>query len=186
MVALTRNPQNTNLLQPTKFLLSFSRIPDTQYFCQAVNIPGINGSQIPVSSPGLDYYVAGNKISYNNLNVTFILDEEMLSWRNIHKWFRSFASPEGTIERNSLSTIQNHGNGKSSAMNPYSDASLNILTNLNNSNFRIEFYNLFPISLSDVQFDTRLSAEETMTADATFVFEYFNVVDIGTITVGNG
>lgn len=177
MTALNRNPQNTNLLQPTKYILSFDRIPDTQYFCQAVNIPGITGNQISVSSPGLDYYAAGNKMSYSNLNVTFILDEELLSWRNIHKWFRSFASPEGSAERRNLSSIQNPS--KSYNMAPYSDASLNILTNLNNTNFRIEFHNLFPISLSDIQFDTRLSAEETMTADATFVFEYFNIVDTG-------
>jgi hypothetical protein len=179
MVILARNPQNTNLLQPTKFLMSFDRIPDTQYFCQSVNIPGINGSQIPVSSPGLDYYLAGNKITYNNLSITFLLDEEMLSWRNIHKWFRSFASPEGTSERKNLSEIQNPN--KKYEMSPYSDASLNIITNLNNSNIRVEFYNLFPISLSDVQFDTRLSAEESMTADATFVFEYYNIVDTGTV-----
>lgn len=179
MTALNRNPQNTNLLQPTKYILSFDRIPDTQYFCQAVNIPGITGNQISVSTPGLDYYAAGNKMAYSNLNITFLLDEELLSWRNIQKWFRSFASPEGSNERRSLSSIQNPS--KSYNMAPYSDASLNILTNLNNTNFRVEFYNLFPISLSDIQFDTRLSAEETMTADATFVFEYYNIVDTGTL-----
>jgi hypothetical protein len=185
MVALTRNPQNTNLLQPTKYLLMFDRIPDTQYFCQSINIPGITGSQIQVNSPGLDFYIAGNKMSYGNLNISFVLDEELLSWRNIHKWFRSFASPEGTNERNSLSAIENHGNSKSSSMAPYSDAVLTILTGLNNANFRVDFYNLFPVSLSDVQFDTRLSAEETMTADATFAFEYFNIVDIGPASSGN-
>jgi hypothetical protein len=174
---LNRNPQNTNLLQPTKFLMSFSRIPDTQYFLQSVNIPGITGYQVPVSSPGLDYFVAGNKISYSNLTITFLLDEEMLSWRNMHRWFRSFASPEGTDERNALTDVQNAKNSKSHAMGPYSDASLNVLTNLNNTNFRIDFYNMFPISMSDIQFDTRLSAEETMTCDATFVFQHFNLID---------
>ena len=106
MTILTRNPTNTNLLQPTKFLMSFDRIRDTQYFLQAVNLPGITGQQIRVPTPGLDYYSAGDKIEYNNLSITFILDEEMLSWRNIHKWFRSFASPEGTTERKALAEIQ--------------------------------------------------------------------------------
>jgi hypothetical protein len=177
MTVLNRNPENTNLLQPTKFLMAFSRIPDTQYFLQSVNLPGITGNQIPMSSPGLDYFLAGNKMSYSNLTITFLLDEEMLAWRNIHKWFRSFASPEGTNERNSLASVQNSKNTKNHEMNAYSDGSLNILTNLNNSNIRIDFYNMFPISMSDVEFDTRKSAEETMTCEATFVFEYFNIVD---------
>jgi hypothetical protein len=175
MTILTRNPTNTNLLQPTKFLMSFDRIRDTQYFLQAVNLPGITGQQIRVPTPGLDYYSAGDKIEYNNLSITFILDEEMLSWRNIHKWFRSFASPEGTTERKALAEIQEPA--AIYEKSPYSDGVLNILTNLNNTNFRIDFYNLFPISLSDVDFDTRLSADHTMTATATFVYDYYNIYD---------
>ena len=175
MTVLNRNPQNTNLLQPTKFLMSFDRIPDTQYFLQAANIPGISCPHIRTSTPGLDYYSAGNKMEYNNLTITFILDEELLSWRNIHKWFRSFASPEGTRERNPLAEIQNPS--VKIQKSAYSDAVLTVLTNLNNTNFRIEFHDLFPISLSDIQFDTRLSAEQTMTADATFMFGYYNIVD---------
>lgn len=181
MSILTRNPQNTNLLQPTKFLMSFDRIPDTQYFLQSVNLPGITGTQIRMPTPGLDYYSAGDKIAYNNLTITFILDEEMLSWRNIHKWFRSFASPEGTQERRALSDIQEPN--AIYERSAYSDAVLNIITNLNNTNFRIDFYNLFPISLSDVQFDTRLSADHTMTADATFVFDYYNLFDTANHTL---
>jgi hypothetical protein len=173
MTVLNRNPQNTNTLQPTKFLLTFDRTPDTQYFCQSVNIPGINGGQISVQSPGLDYYVAGTKMTYNNLVITFLLDEDLLSWRNIHDWFRSFASPEGTQERNRIAELQN--NKKSTAMRPYSDAVLTILTNLNNPHIKVQFHNLFPVSLGDIQFDTKLSADDTMTADATFVYEYYNI-----------
>lgn len=182
MTVLTRNPENTNLLQPTKFLMAFERIPDTQYFLQAVNIPGISCPQIRTSTPGLDYYSAGNKMEYNHLTITFILDEELLSWRNIHKWFRSFASPQGTSERNSLSNIQNPN--VRIQKSAYSDASLTALTNLNNTNFRVDFFDLFPISLSDIQFDTRLSADHTMTADATFIFGYYNIFDTAPGTHG--
>lgn len=175
MTVLNRNPQNTNLLQPTKFLMSFDRIPDTQYFLQEVNIPGITCPQIRTSTPGLDYYSAGNKLEYSNLSITFILDEELLSWRNIHKWLRSFASPEGTNERNALADIQNPN--VRIEKSAYSDATLTVLTNLNNTNFRVDFTDVFPISLSDIQFDTKLSADHTMTATATFAFGYYNIFD---------
>ena len=173
MTALTRNPQNTNLLQPTKYLLTFSRIPAAQYFLQSVNIPGISGSQNIITTPILDYPVAGNKIEHSPLNINFLLDEQMESWKNIFQWFRAIASPESMEERRRLRIVQS---GQDNRDSYYSDAILTILSNLNNPIVKVQFYNVFPVSLSDIQFDTRLSADDTMTADASFAYEYFNFI----------
>lgn len=175
MSALTRTPQNTNLLQPTKFLLTFSRIPAAQYFLQSVNLPGITAGQTMINTPIHDYYVAPVKMEFSNLNINFLLDESLQSWKDIYYWFRSVASPESIEERNRLRRLQTGKDDKSSY---YSDGILTLLSNLNNPIMRIEFFNLFPISLSDVQFDTRQSADDVMTADATFVFEYFNFLPV--------
>lgn len=176
MTATTRTPPNTNLLQPTKFLLTFDRIGSAQYFCQSVNIPGINLGQAPLNSPMLDMFAPGNKITYNPLNVHFLVDEKMSSWQQIHSWFRSIASPEGFDERNRLSSLQNqYANKKQKA---YSDATLTVLSALNNPILRIRFYNVFPITLSDITFDTTQSADDIITADAVFMFDYFNFEDI--------
>lgn len=173
MSVINRTPENTNLLQPTKFLLTFSRIPEVTYFCQEVNLPGISLSYIPVSSPMLDYHVAGNKLTYNNLNVRFMVDEKLESWKNIHSWFRSIAAPSGFSERNRLTALQNEYT--ETKFPNYSDAVLTILTNLNNPSIRINLHGLFPISLSDIQFDTTLSSDHIITADSTFVVEYFDI-----------
>ena len=53
MTALNRVPQNTNLLQASKFLLTINRIPNTQYFCQQANIPGFTLGQAIVNTPVL-------------------------------------------------------------------------------------------------------------------------------------
>lgn len=173
MTVITRTPDNTNFLQPTKFLLTFSRIPEVTYFCQEVNIPGMSIPNIQVPSPMLDYHVAGNKITYNQFSIRFMVDEKLQSWKNIHDWFRSMAAPTGFQERNTLSAIQNQYN--QSKLTSYSDATLSILTNLNNPSMRVNLYSLFPISLSDIQFDTTLSADHIITADATFMVEYFDL-----------
>jgi hypothetical protein len=173
MTALTRNPQNTNLLQPTKYLLTFTRIPSAQYFLQSVNIPGISGSQTVITTPLLDYPVPGTKLDFSPFNINFLLDEQMESWRNIFSWFRSIAAPESFEERNRLRILQT---GEQNKPSYYSDAILTILSNLNNPGIKIQFYNVFPVSLSDIQFDTRMSADDIMTADATFAYEYFNFI----------
>ena len=176
MTVISRTPENTNFLQPTKFLLTFSRIPEVTYFCQEVNIPGMNLPNIIVPSPMLDYHAAGNKLTYNQLHVRFMVDEKLQSWKNIHDWFRSLASPTGFQERNTLAAIQNQYN--QSKLTSYSDAVLTVLTNLNNPSIRIDLHGLFPVSLSDIQFDTTLSADHIITADATFMVEYFDIEEI--------
>lgn len=175
MTAISRTPENTNFLQPTKFLLVFDRIPNVTYFCQEVNIPGISLPNIQVQTPVLDYHLAGNKLTYSPLNIRFMVDEKADSWKNIHQWFLSIGSPHGFNERNSLSAIQNAY--KESKFLNYSDAVLTVLSNLNNPIMRIHFASLFPVSLSDIQFDTTLSADHIITADATFMVEYFDFLD---------
>ena len=176
MTAITRIPQNVNYLQATKFLLTFDRIGSTQYFCQSVNIPGVSIGQAPINTPMLDIYAPGNKISYNQLNIDFAVDEALDSWQQIHNWFRSIASPESFGERKRLSDAQNQY--KSYGQKGYSDATLTVLNNLNNPVIRVKFINVFPISLSDIQFDTKMTADDIVYATATFVFDYHNFEDI--------
>ena len=171
MTVLTRTPQNTNYLQPTKFLLAFDRIPNVQYFCQAVNIPGVSVGQAPINLPSVAVYAPGNQIAYNNFNITFTVDELLLTWQEMYNWFRSFASPDGDEERNRLTQVQN---AYKTVQKPwYSDATLTILNNLNNPTVRVHFTNMFPVGLSDLNFDTKMSADDIITADANFVYEQF-------------
>ena len=171
MTAINRTPQNTNLLQASKFLLTIDRIPNTQFFCQSANVPGLSIGQAPINSPLLDYFAPGNKITYNPLNIHFLVDEKMASWQELHSWFRSIASPEGTDERNRLSAQQSN---RTTGPKGYSDATLTVLSALNNPLFRVHYFNCFPISLTDIQFDTKQSADDIITADGVFVFDYFN------------
>lgn len=171
MTALTRTPPNTNLLQPTKYLLTFDRIPNVTYFCQAVNIPGVSVGQAPINFPSVAVYTPGNQIAYNNFNITFTVDELLLTWQEMYNWFRSFASPDGTEERNRLTAVQNAY--KTQPKPWYSDATLTILNNLNNPTARVQFTNMFPVSLSDLNFDTKLSADDIITSDVNFVYEQF-------------
>jgi hypothetical protein len=172
MSALNRTPENTNLLQPTKFLLAFDRIGASQFFCQTVNIPGISMGEAKINTPMLDVYAPGNKLTYDELSITFLVDEKLQSWQDLHSWFRAMASPEGFSERNRLSEIQNQYT--KTMKKSYSDATLTVLSNLNNPTLRVQFFNVFPISLSSIQFDTKESADNIITADATFRFDYFN------------
>ena len=176
MSALERTPENTGFLQPTKFILTFDRIPNVTYFCQEANIPGLSLPAIVVPSPAIDYHVAGNKLSYSMFNMKFMVDAKVESWKSIYEWFMSIASPHGTEERNLQTAIQNQY--KQTSFPQYSDAVLTVMSNLNNPMLRVHLVGMFPVSLSDIQFDTTLSADHIITADATFSVKYFDFLDV--------
>ena len=171
MTAFTRIPQNTNYLQPTKFILSFDRIGSVQYFCQSINVPGISLGQGVYNTPLSDIPIAGNKLTYNPLEIDFTINEDVESWNQIQLWMKAIASPKSIQERNSLTTLQT--NYKNSKLTSYSDATLVVLSALNNPILSVRFINTFPTSLGDIQFDTKQSADDILTASATFAYEYF-------------
>lgn len=176
MSVLTRVPENTNPLQPTKFLLTFDRIGAVTYFCQSVRLPGVSMGQAPYNTPLLDIQAPGNKLSFNPFSVNFIVDEELVGWQRIYEWFNSMASPKGLEYRKSLSQKQNEY--KAGNLDSYSDATLTIISALNNPIVRVQFYNVFPTSLSDIDFDTTQSAENIITSEVSFVYDYFEFLPV--------
>ena len=172
MTALTRTPGNTNPLQSSKFILAFERLPTGQYFCQEANLPGVSLGSATFPTPLRDVPIAGNKLSYNEFDVTFIVDEQLQSWNELYKWLLAIGSPKSMDERNRLNRLQNEYTTGDSY---YSDATLTIMSALNNPLLRVNYHRMFPLSISDIKFDTQLSADTIVTATATFQYEYFEI-----------
>jgi hypothetical protein len=82
-------------------------------------------------------------------------------------WFYSIADPNGFEKRDGAQELQQNKH--------LSDATLTILTNLNNPAIRIKFANVFPTDISDLQFDVQQSADTTMTATVTFRYDFYTV-----------
>jgi hypothetical protein len=59
-----------------------------------------------------------------------------------------------------------------------SDGILTILSSLNNPLVRIQFADMYPTSLSDIQFDTKTSADEILTATVSFKYTYFDILPL--------
>jgi len=172
MTALNRTPSNTNFLQPSKFILAFNRLPTVQYFCQEANLPGVSVGGSEFNTPFADVPIAGNKISYGDFNVSFLVDEEIQSWSELYKWMLAIAAPTNLQDRARYNQEQNQNTIKASY---YSDSTLTIMSALNNPLVRINFHRMYPVSLSDIRFDTQQSADTIITATATFRYEYFDI-----------
>lgn len=179
MTVLTRNPTNPNPIQPNKFLLSFARLPNMQYFCQAVTVPGISLSEIPKPTPFVDLYVPGEKAIYDLLNVTFIVDENIEAWKEIHDWIRGMTFPTAFDEYVNLKNLNQIAALKTGSQPQYSDASLILLSSANKQILRFDFYEVFPTSISSFAMAASDSPDSIITADATFRYSYYNIVRVG-------
>ena len=153
-------PENTNFLQPTKYILTFPEVPDMIYFCQKANIPGVSLGQAIQETPNLDLFHSGTKISYNTFDVTFLVNEDLSAWTTIYNWMKDLSSVEASYAKRK--------EGKKQAV-------LTVMSNQNNPKLRVKLMNLFPTSLSDLEFDTTLSAEEHITATVSFRYDWFEL-----------
>ncbi len=159
----SRNPSNTNLLLSTGFRFLLTRTPNITYFCQSVNIPDFSLGEveqptrfIPVKHPGTSW-------SYNDLEVSFIIDENMENWREIHDWMRSLRNVEDFTEY------------EENADNHYSDASVVILNSAMKPNLEVTFDRIFPKSLSGIQFSSDATDTSQIVASATFAFTSYDI-----------
>lgn len=177
MTATNRNPSNPNFLQQNKFVLNFGRAPSIQFFCQSVSVPGISLSEVPQFTPFVDVYVPGEKAIYDLLNVTFIVDEELKGWLEIHDWIRAMTFPKDFEEYRNLGRLSRIASATKAASDKpqYSDASVTILSSSNKPYFKFKYYDCFPTSLSTFVMGANDSPESTMSADATFRYSYFDV-----------
>lgn len=177
MAAITRNPTNRDLLQTTKFRLNFSRLPGVTYFCQTANLPGISLTEVTYPTPFIDLFVPGEKAIYDTFNITFMINEDLEDWIQIHDWLRAMTFPKEFKEYADLKKLsQISFNQARNKMPPqYADGILTIYSNKNNPRFRIQFKDLFPTTLSSIQFSALDSAENIPTADCTFRYSYYNI-----------
>lgn len=178
MTVLTRSPGSTDLLQTTKFRVTFDYLPGMTFFCQSANFPGLSLTEIPVPTPFVDFYVPGEKLVYDTFNITFLIDEKMLAWTEIHDWIRGLTFP---TEFKEYFDLRKRGEIQTSRFSPiqkikpqYGGAVLSVYSNKNNPKFRVKFNDVFPTSLSSIIFNTQDTAENVAVADATFRFSYYD------------
>ena len=55
---------------------------------------------------------------------------------------------------------------------------MNVLSSSNVPNFKVKFLDMFPVSLSDLDFDATDSDIDYLTANVTFKYTIYNITDL--------
>jgi len=168
--------QNRNFLQPQGFRFQVARAPKVTFFGNAVNIPGMTLRTTVQTTPGLkDIPLPGEIIDFEDLTLRFLVDEDLQNYQEIQNWMRGLGFPESLQE---IYDLQNENSvlSREKTMNIYSDGTLTILDAMQNENFKVKFSDLFPFSLSTIQFDATMADTEYFTAEVSFKYLNYTIV----------
>ena len=171
---------NRNFLSPTGFKFTLTRTPKVTFFCNQANIPDLNLGVAVQPTYLKDLDTPGDKIVFGDLSLRFLVDENLENYMEIQNWIRGLGYPEKLSQfRDFEEEGLMQGNYSKDLQNIYSDGTLQVLTSNQIANFQVSFKDLFPYSLSTLVFDSTDTDIQYFTADVSFKYTIYNIVDLG-------
>ena len=168
---------NRNYLSPIGFKFSITKVPKADFFSNSASIPGINLGFALQPTYLKDIPVPGDKLTFADFTLRFFVDEDLTNYLEVYNWLRGLGFPESVQEHLDLKKgdVYNPSTSFKDQQNEYSDASLFIYNSNFNEVARIDFKDVFPVSLSTINFDATASDVNYVTAEATFKYSIYNI-----------
>ena len=181
---------NRNYMSPVGFKVILTKTPKVDFLCQSANIPQISMGTAIQPTYLKDIPVPGDKVLYDDLTVSFLVDEKMENYLSIYKWMTGLGYPESLgqydqLRKDDIRTDASISDDGDPLYFQYSDATLQVL----NSNYKpsvlINFKDAFPIALSTLDFDVTTRDYSFFTASVTFKYTIFDITDPKGIRLDN-
>ena len=171
MSTIASQPENKNMLSATGFRFVLNRTPNINYFTYSAPTPALTLGDYDTQTPFVSLPYPGDKLRYEPLTLRFRVDEDLNNYLEIHNWMVSLGYPESFDQAAYTST-------QATAFKTgdvYSDGSLIIMTSNHNPNLRIDFQDMFPISLTELTFDASLPDVQYLEATVTFRYKLYRI-----------
>lgn len=165
--------QNRNFLSPVGFKFTLAKEPKVAFMCNSARIPEITLgiAKQPTYLKMID--VPGEILTYGDLTLKFLVDENMENYMAVHNWLTGLGFSETTQQYKELTT--NDG-GIRDSNEAFSDGSLSILNSNYRSTATVKFRDLFPVSLSSLEFDATPTDVVYLTAQVTFKYTIYDIL----------
>ena len=167
-------PENINPLSPNGFTFSITKLPNVSFFCQRVTLPNIQLASVDQMTPFSNRALPGDIMTFSELSVQFLIDEELKNYQSIFEWMVALGFPESHDQYKAFVNVQQDTMYTELAKN-YSDATLGILDSHNTTVKSFVFYDLFPVSLDAIQFESTAMDVNYVLGNATFRYSYFKM-----------
>lgn len=175
--ALQRQPSTLKMLYENRFSFIVHNLPEVSYTCQKANVPGIAVRAVTTSNPNTPIKHPGNQPIFDQLQIEFMVDQNLANWLEIYKWIYAHSFPRHT--QTDRVEWQNDRVDVDKALNKqHSDGTLIVRNSQLNYICECVYRDLFPVSLSQLQFDTRTQNNDILVATAVFEYTLFEIRDV--------
>jgi len=190
---LNRQPTKLDYSSPTQFRFTIHQLPKVEFFTVAANVPSITLAEISYDNPLKNIPMPGDKLTYEDLTITFIIDENLENYIELHNWltglgfpkdrsqFREFRSATSTTPTGRAANQSDDIGDVKPAVSDrgmYSDATLTVLTNKNNPVTEVRFQDCFPTSVGALAYTQNATDVDYLTTDVTFKYKLYEIVKL--------
>jgi len=169
---------NRNFLSPIGYQFTLQKKPKIDFFCNSANIPGINLGVAMQPTPLKALPVPGETLTFEDFSIRFVVDEDMENYLEVWNWLCQFGFPYSFEQYQELLNEDERNPRRQTAISGMSDGTLIIYNSNYVPNIKVEFKDLFPISLSSIQFDSTLTDIRYATAEVVFKYTIYDIIKI--------
>lgn len=140
-------------LYATSARVKFGAFKDVEFTTQSFVFPGITAVYPSISTPHMRLPFTPGALEYEKLILNFIIDDDLKNYKSIVTWLQqSLTKPEKLLK---------------------SDASVVTLSSLGNPRGTVSFKDVFPISISPINFQFNITDPQPLIATAVFDYTYY-------------
>jgi hypothetical protein len=158
------------MLSPLGFRFVLKRAPSLVFFTENVTLPSLILGAHPHPNPFITYPVPGDHIDFSELNLAFKVDEDMANFMEIFNWIVALGFPHEFGQFEAIASA-----ASTSGEGIRSDGSLIIESSAMRPNLEVVFEDMFPISLSNLNFTTQDAEVEYLSAEVSFQFTKYTM-----------
>ena len=192
---INREPSKSDYASPIQFRFKCTKLPLVEFFVQSASIPGVSLGTAQQNTPLIDVPLPGDKVTFNSLDISFLVDENLNNFKEIHDWILGLGFPDNHTQFQNLQSTGSDrfpGSTRSTAATGtntpqplneggiYSDAILTVLNSKNIAKTEIRFKNVYPTSLGGLTYDVRLTDVDYVNASVSFNYTSYEIVQIST------
>ena len=173
-----RQVSNRNFLSVIGFKFILNRCPKVDFLCNSANLPMVSLGVAEQSSYLKNIPVPGDKLQYDDLRITFVVDEDMENYLQLYQWITSLGFPESISQYSELLNNKPLVEDPDDPSNERSDATIQVLNSNFNPSVTIKFKDVFPYQLSGIPFDATTEEQTYYTASVSFKYTIYDVIDV--------
>lgn len=148
---------NRNPALGVSFLLEIPQAKELNYFIQTVDVPGLTMAGVDTPFRNAQASVPSNRIDFDQLNLTFLVDEGWANWNYVFEWMKRTRT------------------GKNPISDTMSDITLNLVNSNKNLNKLLVFRGAYPTLLGSLPLDSTVVDSNPIVCSLSFRYQDFEL-----------